>query len=115
MILFAVITLTLFSLIGCQTVPRHLVREEVVIIYYEPIYVDPPNYLEPPIFDPPTKVVTRPVTNNPTPPRDLQSDQLKDGESYGKRDQLSGDKNRNPGENKTYPPVRKSEQNDRVQ
>jgi len=113
-ILIPIIVLMLFSLIACQTVPRHLVREEVVIIYYEPIYVDPPYVPNPPILDPPTQPVTNPKVDNP-PPRNLQSDNINNGGSYGKRDPLQGGDNRQPVNTKTYPPVRKPERNDRVQ
>jgi len=108
------ITLILFSLIGCQTVPRHLVREQVVIIYYEPIYVDPPYIPDPPYPDLPTTPVTNPKVDNP-PPRDLESDNQNNGGSYGKRDPLQGGDNRQPRETKTYPSVKKPERNNRVQ
>jgi hypothetical protein len=114
-ILITVILLVLLSLIGCQTVPRHLVREEVVIIYYEPIYVDPPYYVsDPPALGPPTQPITNPKFDNP-PPRDLQSDNQNNGGSYGKRDQSHGLDDRQPVNTKTLPPVKKPERNDRVQ
>ena len=102
------------SLIGCHTVPRHLVREEVVIIYYEPIYFDPPYYPDPPTPDPPTQPIRNPIIDN-TPPRNLQSDNPDNGGSYGKRDPLQRGNDKKSGETKTYPPVRKPERNDRVQ
>jgi hypothetical protein len=111
--LFILSAITL-SLIGCQTVPRQLVREEVVIIYYEPVYIDLPYIPEPPTPGPPTTHVTNPRIDNP-PPRNLQSDDPKNGGSYGNRDRLQGGNNREPSEIKTYPPVRKPKQNDRVQ
>jgi hypothetical protein len=112
--LFILSAITL-SLIGCQTVPRQLVREEVVIIYYEPVYIDPPYIPEPPTPGPPTQPIIRPGIDNPNPPRDQQSKIPDNGGSYGNRDRLQGGDNRESGEIKTYPPVRKPKQNDRVQ
>jgi hypothetical protein len=102
------------SLIGCQTVPRQLVREEAVIIYYEPIIYDPPYIPEPPTPGPPTQPIIRPGIDNPNPTRDQQSKIIDNGGSYGRRDPLQGG-DKEPGQIKTYPPVRKPKQNDRVQ
>ena len=102
------------GLIGCQTVPRHLVREEVVIYYYEPILVDVPPIDGPPPPEPPHRPIINPIINNPTPPRGHQPVDPSSGGSYGKRDPLQGG-NKEPGEIKTTPPVRKPKQNDRVQ
>lgn len=102
------------SLIGCQTVPRQLVREETVIIYYEPIIIDPTYFPEPPTPGPPTQPIIKPEINNPNPARDQQSKIPDNGGSYGKRDPLQGG-DKESGQIKTYPPVRKPKQNDRVQ
>ena len=101
---------------GCRTVPRHLAQEEVVIYYpveypvLDPIYIGGPHPLPPP-----TSPVPRPVITNPVPPRDPQPKNPNDGGSYNQRDSLQGGGNRNPGETKTYPPVKIPVQNDRVQ
>lgn len=103
----------LFGFIGCQTVPRHLVREEVVIIYYEPILVDLPPIEGPQPPDPPYTPITRPGGNDPI---DRQQDKPRnDAGSYGQRDQLQGGSHRESGEIKSDPPVRKPPKNDRVQ
>jgi hypothetical protein len=97
------------SLIGCQTVPRQLVREETVIIYYEPIIYDLPYIPEPPTPGPPTQPIIRPAIDNPNPPRDQQSKIPDNGGSYGKRDPLKGVSNSGSGEINTVPPVRTPE------
>lgn len=103
-------------IIGCQTVPRHLVREEVIVYYYEPILVDLPPIGGPhPPPDPPYNAIKNPDVNNPGPSRDLQSKNPTNGGSYGNRDPLQGGGNLKTGETKTYPPVRKPEKNARVQ
>ena len=111
--LFILSAITL-SLIGCQTVPRQLVREEVVIYYYEPILIDIPPIEGPPPHDPPSGPIINPIIHNPTPPRDHQPVNPNPGGSYDKRDPLQGG-DRESGQIKTYPPVRKPKQNDRVQ
>jgi len=112
-VLFKIGLLMIFALgTGCRTVPRHLAQEEVVIYY-------PIEY---PVLDPqpiggpqPVPSPTTPVISNPTPPRNPQTKNPNDGGSYNQRDPLQGGGNRNPGETKTYPPVKKPVQNDRVQ
>jgi len=111
----SLICVSILGLIGCQTVPRHLVREEVVIYYYEPPIVDLPPIEGPYPPQPPVQPITRPEINNPTPPRDLQSKPPDNGGSYGKRDPLQSAGNRQPVVTKTYPPVKKPKRNDRVQ
>lgn len=113
LLLFILSAITL-SLIGCQIVPRQLVREEVVIYYYEPILIDIPPIEGPPPPDPPREPIINPIIYNPTPPRDHQPVNPNSGGSYGKRDPLQGG-DRESGQIKTYPPVRKPKQNDRVQ
>ena len=110
----SVTTLTLVSLIGCQTVPRHLVSEEVVIIYYEPIYYDPPYSPHPPTPRPPITPVKNPIVNVP-PSRDSQTKNQNNDGSYGKRDPLQGGDKTGKENIKSDPPVRKPVQNDRVQ
>jgi hypothetical protein len=110
--LFILSVITL-NLIGCQTVPRQLVREEVVIYYYEPILVDIPPIEGPPPPDPPSRPIINPIIN-PTTPRDHQPVNPNSGGSYGKRDPLQGG-DKESGQIKTYPPVKKPKQNDRVQ
>jgi len=109
-----VFSVIILSLIGCQTVPRQLVREEVVIYYSEPILVDLPPIEGPPPPDPPRRPIINPIIDIPTPPRDHQPINPSSGGSYGKRDPLQGG-DRDSGQIKTYPPVRKPKQNDRVQ
>jgi hypothetical protein len=108
------IGVSILSLIGCQTVPRHLVREEVVIYYYEPPIVDLQPIEGPYPPRPPVRPITRPGINNP-PPRNEQSKTPDNGGSYGKRDPLQGGSSRKSGETKTHPPVKKPENNARVQ
>ena len=105
--------LVMIGFVGCNSVPRHFVREEVVIIYYEPIIYDPPYIPKPPTPGPPTKPIIRPGIDNLNPARDLKSKIPNNGGSYGSRDPIQGCGNRNSGEIKPYPPVRKPEQNDR--
>ena len=114
--LISLIILMILSLIGCHTVPRHLVKEEVVIIYYPEYPIPDPQPIGGPIpiYDPPTQPIRNPIVDN-TPPRNLQSDNPDNGGSYGKRDPLQSEIDRKSGETKTYPPVRKPERNDRVQ
>ena len=107
------------GLIGCHTVPRHLVREEVVIIYYPEYPIPDPQPIggpiplpDPPTWDTPT--IRNPIVDY-TPPRNLQSDNPDNISSYGKRDPLQDGNDRKSGETKTYPPVKKTERNDRVQ
>ena len=111
--LISLIILMILSLIGCHTVPRHLVKEEVVIIYYPEYPIPDPQPIGGPIpiYDPPTQPINNPIVDK-TPPRNLQSDNPNNG---GKRDPFQGRNDRESGETKTYPPVRKPERNDRVQ
>jgi len=111
----AILSLILIGM-GCQTVPRHLVKEEV-IVYYPPEYpiINPRPIGGPHPLPPPTDPITNPKVNNPIPPRDGNPDNSNNGGSYIERDPLRGGSNRNPGETKIYPPVKKSGQNDRVQ
>ena len=89
---------------ACQTVPRHLVREEVVIINYEPILLDIPPLDGPQPPDPPYTPITRPSVKDPI---DRNPDKSKDGgNSYGKRDPPQGGNHRGGGEINTVPPVR---------
>jgi len=98
---------------ACQTVPRHLVREEVVIINYEPILLDIPPLVGPQPPDPPYTPITRPSVKDPI---DRNPDKSKDGgNSYGKRDPLQGGNHEGSGKIKPDPPVREPMQNDRVQ
>ena len=114
--IFIILAWITFGLIGCYTVPRHLVQEQEINYYYiDEIIVNDPIYDPLPIPEPPPPVVTNPHRNNPVIPRNDQSDNSRNSGSYGKRDPLSGDINRNSGETRTNPPVRKPEQNDRVQ
>lgn len=103
----------LFGLIGCQTVPRHLVREEVVIYYYEPILVDVPPIEGPYPPEPPTQPIIRPSITKPNPIRDDQS--KNNIGSYQQRDPLQGGSHRGSEEIKSDPPVRNTSQNNRVQ
>ena len=112
-VLFIISLLLIFVLgTGCRTVPRHLVQEEVVIYYpIEYLVLDPQ-----PIHGPyPPLPPTTPAINNPAPTRDPQPKKPGDSGSYSKRDPLQGGGKRPPGEIKTYPPVKKPVQNDRVQ
>jgi len=110
----SLIGVSILSLLGCQTVPRHLVRDEVVIYYYQPPIVDLPPIEGPEPPNPPVQPIIRPGINNP-PPRDQQSKTHDKGGSYGQRDPLQGGSSRNSGEIRTYPPVKKPENNARVQ
>lgn len=115
-VLFSLATLELIFLgMGCQTVPRHLVQQEVIIIY-------PPEYPITPILiggphpvPPPTSPETPPVIRDPRPPRDGNPSNSNSGGSYTERDPLKGGSPRDPGKIETHPPVKKSGQNDRVQ
>lgn len=111
----SVIYLTMFAalvsgLIGCQTVPRQMVREEVVIYYYEPPIPEPC-----PIPDPPGRPIINPIIYNPAPPRDHQPVNPSSGGSYSKRDPLQGGSNRKSEKIRTTPPVKNPERNGRVQ
>ena len=110
----AILILTFLGM-GCQTVPRHLVQQEVIIIY-------PPEYQITPILiggphpvPPPNKPYTPPAHSEPRPPRDGNPSNSNSGGSYTERDPLKGGSSRDPGKIKTPPPVKKSGQNDRVQ
>jgi len=109
-LLFSVI---LLGLAGCN-VPRHLIEEEEIVYYFEQVddYIDPIGGPHP-LPDPPYTPIIYPIVNNPI---DRQPDKPDDdGNSYGNRDPLQGGINRESGEIKTDPPVKKTEQNDRVQ
>jgi len=112
-VLFIISLLLIFALgTGCRTVPRHLAKEEVVIYYPIEYPVLDPQPIGGPLPLPPP---TTPAINNPVPPRDPQPKNPDDGGSYGKRDPLKGGGKKLPGGIKTYPPVKKPVQNDRVQ
>ena len=114
-VLFSLAVLSMFFLgMGCQTVPRHLVQQEVIIIY-PPEYpiTDPPDYYQP--IPDPIPPVKSPKIRNPIPPRDKQSKISETGGSYGKRDPIKSGGNSGRIDTKTHPPVKKSGQNDRVQ
>ena len=110
----AILILTFLGM-GCQTVPRHLVQQEVIIIY-PPEYpvIDPIIVVDPPYAPPPTKPVTRPSIN-PRPSRDGNPPNSNSGGSYGKRDPIKSGGNSGRIDTKTHPPVKKSGQNDTPQ
>ena len=104
----------LMGLNGCYTVPHHFandyVSEEIIVYFPDPI---PPVGGPWPHPDPPYKPIPNPIVNNPI---DRQPEKPKDdGNSHGNRDQLQGGSKRGSGEIKSDPPVRKPQQNDRVQ
>ena len=107
----AILILTFLGM-GCNTVPRHLVQQEVIIIY-PPEYPITEVYYQP-IPDPNPPVKSQKV-RNPIPRRDQQSKISETGGSYGKRDPIKSGGNRGRIDTKIHPPVKKSGQNDRVQ
>ena len=102
--------LIFIGFVGCNSVPRHFVREEVVIYYYEPILVDCPPIEGPIPPETPTQPIIRPGVTKPNPIRDQQSGN--NIGSYNQRDPLQDGGHRN-GEIKSDPPVRKPVHNDR--
>jgi hypothetical protein len=115
-VLFSLAILFLIFLgMGCQTVPRHLVQQEVIIIYPPEYPITPILIGGPPPVPPPTNPVTPPKIRNPKPPRDGNPSNSNSGGIYTERDPLKGGSPRDPGKIKTPPPVKKSGQNDRVQ
>jgi hypothetical protein len=113
LILIFVCCVILLGVAGCN-LPRHLIQEEEIVYYFEQVddYIDPIGGPHP-IPGPPFTPIINPIVNNPI---DRQPDKLKDdGNTYGKRDPLQGGSQRGSGEIKSDPPVRKPQQNDRVQ
>ena len=102
---------------GCYTVPHHFasddyVSEEIIVYYPNPI---PPVDVPWPHPDPPYTPMPNPPAPRPDQDqsRDRQPEKPKD--SYNNRDPLQGGSQRGNGEIKSDPPVRKPQQNDRVQ